>query len=419
MELNETYCQIAKDDITLRDDCRYFEIYGGRRSAKSHEVAAIIGLTASLQPGHFVPIIRKVAATLKDSVFAEYVSFFKTNGIPHEINKTDKEIILPNGSRFRAFGLDDVEKLKSLKDATIIHVEEANEITEDDFDSIDAGLSPGNYTGRIVLTHNPVPQIPGSMHWIQRRFLQTEHELSKAKIIDTPSGKALILRTWYKDNAFCPEATVKVLEGYKETNPEKYKLWALGEFTKLEGVVYTNWDIVKDVPAGVQSIGCGLDFGFSADPAACVRIWLHKEELYLKQLVYNTDLTNTDLVRAMKEAGVSENETITADSAEPKSIEDLKRAGFRMIRGVQKRANYKEDMANRIRSYKIHIIEGSTDLIREISTYSWARDRMGKQLPKLQDGDDHALDAMLMRMHDYLDNKVHTPEVNIRRLARF
>ena len=157
MDLNETYCQIAKDDLTLRDDCRYFEIYGGRRSAKSHEVAAIIGLTATIQPGHFVPIIRKVAATLKDSVFAEYVSFFRTNGIPHEINKTDKEILLPNGSRFRAFGLDDVEKLKSLKDATIIHVEEANEITEDDFDSIDAGLSPGNYTGRIVLTHNPVP----------------------------------------------------------------------------------------------------------------------------------------------------------------------------------------------------------------------------------------------------------------------
>ena len=245
MQINETYCQIAKDDMTLRDDVRYFEIYGGRRSAKSHEVAAIIGLTALREPNHFIPLIRKVAATLKDSIFAEYVSFFKTNDIPVIINKTDKEIILQNGSRFRAFGLDDADKLKSLKNATIIHIEEANEITEDDFDSLDAGLSPSLYPGRIVLTHNPVPQIPGSMHWIQRRFLQKEHELSKSVTFATASGKALILRTWYKDNAFCPASTIQVLEGYKETNPEKYKLWALGEFTKLEGVVYTNWDIVE------------------------------------------------------------------------------------------------------------------------------------------------------------------------------
>jgi len=415
VEINEAYTQIADDDLLLRTDCRYFEVYGGRRSGKSHDVAAIICLTALRQAGHFIPIIRKVGATLKDSVFAEYVSFFRTNNLPHEVNKTDKEITLPNGSRFRAFGLDDADKLKSLKDATIIHVEEANEITEDDFDSLDAGLSPGNYPGRIVLTHNPVPQIPGSLHWIQKRFLQTEHELSKAKVIETPAGKALILRTWYKDNAFCPESTIKVLEGYKESNPEKYKLWALGEFTKLEGVVYNNWDIVKQVPEGVQSIGCGLDFGFSADPAACVRVWIHRDELYIQQLVYSTDLTNTDLVKAMRESGVQEKEIITADSAEPKSIEDIKREGFRMIRGVKKRANYKEDMANRIRSYKIHILEGSTDLIREISTYSWSRDRMGKQLPKLQDGDDHALDAMLMRMHDYWgDNKIKPATVSLR-----
>ena len=91
---------------------------------------------------------------------------------------------------------------------------------------MDAGLSPNNYPARIFLTHNPVPQIPGSLHWIQKRFLQVPHELSKA-VVD-PTTNALILRTWYKDNAFCPEASRKVLEGYKETNPEKYKLWALG-----------------------------------------------------------------------------------------------------------------------------------------------------------------------------------------------
>lgn len=414
MQINEVYTQIADSNLNLRTDVRYFEVYGGRRSAKSHEVSAILGWTAYCQSGHFIPLIRKVGATLKDSIFAEYISFFKTNNIPHTVNKTDKEITLPNGSRFRCFGLDDADKLKSLKDATIIHIEEANEITEDDFDSLDAGLSPTNYPGRIVLTHNPVPQIPGSMHWIQKRFLQIEHEISKA-IINKPAN-ALVLRTWYKDNAFCPQETIKVLEGYKESNPEKYKLWALGEFTKLEGVVYTNWDIVKEVPEGIvhDSIGCGLDFGFSNDPAACVRVWINGNDIWLKLLVYKTGLTNDDLYNELIQSGVTKNEIVTGDSAEPKTIEDLRRRGLRGIRPVKKRANYKEDMANRIRSFAIHLIEGDTDIIREMSTYSWARDKNGKQLPKLQDGDDHALDAFIMRMVDYYgDNKMHVSEVSL------
>lgn len=414
MQINEVYTQIADKRLFLRDDVRYFEVYGGRRSAKSHEVAAIIGWTAYNQAGHFVPLIRKVGATLKDSIFAEYVSFFKTNNIPVQINKTDKEITLPNGSRFRGFGLDDADKLKSLKNATIIHIEEANEISADDFDSLDAGLSPQNYKARIVLTHNPVPQIPGSMHWIQKRFLQIEHSLSVAVINE--KANALILRTWYKDNAFCPEETKKVLEGYKDTNPEKYKLWALGEFTKLEGVVYTNWDIVSAVPEGIihDSIGCGLDFGFSNDPAACVRLWVKGSEMWIKQLVYKTGLTNEDLYAELKAAGVTDREIVTADSAEPKTIEDLRRRGIRGIRPVKKRANYKEDMANRIRAFKIYLIEGDTDIIREMSTYSWARDKNNKQLPKLQDGDDHALDALIMRCHDYFgDNRMHTASVSL------
>ena len=415
ISLNKTYSQLATPSMTLREDCRYFEVYGGRRSAKSHEVAAILGITAATQPGHFIPVIRKVGATIKDSVFSEYLAFFATAGILHSVNKTDKEIQLQNGSRIRGFGLDDAEKLKSLKGATIIHVEEANEISEDDFDSIDAGLSPTNHPGRIVLTHNPVPQIPGSMHWIQRRFLQCEHELSKAKEIELPGGKALVLRTWYKDNAFCPESTRKVLEGYKETNPEKYKLWALGEFTKMEGAVFNRWDVVLKVPEEVApvSIGVGLDFGFSNDPSAGCRVWIRGNDLWAKLHVYKTGLSNQMLYDELRGAGVTDRDIISADSARPDIIDDLYRKGFRGIRGVKKRANYKEDIATRLQDYNIHLIEGDTDAIKEISTYSWARDKNGKQLAKLQDGDDHFIDSLIMAMAEYWgDTYMHVPEVS-------
>jgi phage terminase large subunit len=410
IKINAVYQQLFKAG-GLRDDCRYFEVYGGRRSGKSHDVVQAISLTALSQPRHFVPIIRKVGATIKDSVYAEYLDFFTRNNIPVQVNKTDKEITLPNGSRIRGFGLDDAEKLKSLKGATIIHVEEANEITEADFDSIDAGLSPNQYPGRIFLTHNPVPQIPGSLHWIQARFLQHPHELSKVSIIETPTGRALVLRTWYKDNAFCPEATKRVLEGYKDTNPEKYKLWALGEFTKLEGVVFRNWDIVSCVPGEVypESLGIGLDFGFSGDPTAAVRVWVREStrEIWLQQLVYSTDLYNTDIYNALKAAGVGPYEEVTADSARPDIIGDLYRMGLNGIKGVKKYSGYKEDIAMRLQGYQIHVTEESTDIIKELSTYSWARDKNGKQLPKLQDGDDHGIDGFIMKM------AMHTGERSI------
>jgi phage terminase large subunit len=295
VQINAVYKPLIRSG-RLRGDIRIFEVYGGRRSAKSYDVTQILCLTALQEPGHFIPLVRKVRATIKDSNFAEYLDFFIRNDIPVRINKTDLEITLPNGSRFRGFGLDNAEKLKSLKGATIIHIEEGNEITEDDFDSLDAGLSPAKYPGQIVLTHNPVPEIPGSPHWIRRRFIEpTPHKLGEPAI----NGNTMVLRTYYAHNRFCPQATRDVLEGYKLTNPEKYKLWGLGEFTRMEGLVFTRWDIVPAVPADIlhDSIGVGLDFGFSVDPSAAVRVWTREatREIWIKQLVYSTDLVNEEL----------------------------------------------------------------------------------------------------------------------------
>lgn len=410
IEINSVYRQLFGEDSTLRKDVRYFVLYGGRRSAKTHDGAVSpLTITALTEPGHFVPCIRKVAATLKDSVFSELTAFKRAHDIPGTINKTDKEITLPNGSRFRGFGLDDPDKLKSLSQATCIWIEEANELSESDFDSIDAGLSPSKYPGRIILTFNPIPQIPGSMHWLQRRFLQCPHELSKAYI--DQNTNALVLRTWYKDNRFCPPETIKVLEGYEKTNPELYKLWALGEFTKLEGVVFDNWDIVDKVPDGIvnDSIGVGLDFGFASDESGAVRLWLNGNDLYVKELVFKTGLFPEMLYRELVDSGVGPYDHVVADSSRPDTIEDLKRRGLQGIVGVKKHPGYKEETAQQIKAYNIHIIEGSTNLIREISTYSWCRDKNGKQLPKLQDGDDHLLDPIIQVMSE-LNKK---PEFNI------
>jgi|WetSurMetagenome_2_1015567.scaffolds.fasta_scaffold07944_12 phage terminase large subunit len=397
---NKVYKQLFDTHNELRSDCRYFEVYGGRRSAKSHDVCQAICITAQSQPGHFIPLMRKVGDTCRDSIFAQYCNFFYEKGIGIHVNNTNMEITLNNGSRFRGFGCDNPEKLKSLVGATMFHLEESNEFDEEDFDSLDAGLSPAKYPARIFMTHNPVPQIPGSMYWFQRRFLQHPHELSKAVTFDTPTGRAFVLRTWYKDNAFCPEATKKVLEGYKETNPEKYKLWALGEFTKITGAAYKSWDIVPEVPPEVlpESAGIGLDFGFSNDPTAALRIWIRESthEIWIKQILYMTDLYPEMIYDKLCYAGVTPEDSIIADSARPDIISKLYDMGLAGIVGVTKHTGYKEEAVNQLQAYKIHIVEGGTDAIREFSTVCWARDKTDKPLPKLQDGDDHTTDCLEM-----------------------
>ncbi len=152
------------------------------------------------------------------------------------------------------------------------------------------------------------------------------------------------------------------------------------------------------MPDSAELIGYGLDFGFSADPAACVKVWGNKKEIWVKGLVYSTDLSNAELYDKIKEAGASR---IVADSAEPKSISELFRLGLRGIRGAKKRANYKTEVAKILQGMVIHLVDGDTDLQREFSTWCWDEDKTGKLLPRPKDGNDHYVDALIMLMHEY------------------
>lgn len=407
IQINKVYTQLF--DVLQDPSIRYVVVYGGRRSGKSWAIADILAYIAHNQPGHFICPIRKVGTSLKDSVYSNIRKSLLNFEIPFQENKTDKELRLLNGSRFRCFGLDDPEKLKSLEDASILWFEEVTESTENDFDSLDAGLSPQNFNAKIILSHNPVPLIIGELHWLQKRFLHVPHDISKL----TKQDDFAVLKTWYKDNAFCPDATKRVLEKYKETNPQLYEMWALGNFTILEGIVFDNWDVVKEVPENIDLWGYGLDFGFSIDPAAVLKIWGNKEDIYIQGMIYKTNLTNEDLSNEMTNAKITDKDLIIADSAEPKSIEDLYRKGFRRIRGVKKRANYKEDMVNQLRSYRIHLIDGDINLQKEFSTFCWAKDKEGKQLPKLQDGNDHYIDAFIMFMHETKYRRRNTATIRL------
>jgi phage terminase large subunit len=391
VRINKVYAQL------YNIHCRYMIVYGGRRSSKSVSVSQLLVRKACENVRHII-VMRKYATTIRLSVWLRIIGALDEAGMYREcdINKSDRVITLPNGSTFNFVGADDPQKLKSIERATDFWLEEANEFDEIDLDTIDAGLSASVIPScQIWLTFNPIPIIEVAMPWLARRFVAAiPHEMSTPKI----EGDICILRTWYKDNAFCPEPTIKLFKGYEKSNPELYKLWVLGVFTFLEGVIFKNWDVVDAIPEGVNKLGFGLDFGFADDPAAVVAAYRSHEELWLDELVYSRDLTNADLSLAMEAAGLKKYmDPGLADAAEPKSIRELNNYGW-VIMKCDKAPDYKRAAINYLKSFRIHITKRSVNMIREFSTWSWKKDKTsGKFLPVPVDGDDHTIDATIYR----------------------
>jgi phage terminase large subunit len=408
MKINKCYLQQFQ-----HHECRYYYEIGSRWSGKTFSVIQNNVIESINKPGLITVAARKTYASIRDSIFADYLNVLSSSNIPkglYTATVSPLAITFSNGSKVIFKGADNPEKIKGLSGIHRLILDELNEFTEQDFETFDLSIRGRKYDHKIFMCHNPVPIVPGDQYWFQRLFDPGTLQSGKPIVHHVKGlGDVSAMKTTYKQNAFVPDQVVSKLEGYKYTNPQLYKLWALGEYTQIQGAIYTNWDVVKSVPSGVDFWGYGLDFGFSNDPAALLKIWGTKTDIYIEGSLYRTGLTNRDLLDEMRKIKVDAYDTIIADSAEPKSIEEIYRGGFKGIKGVKKAANYKIDTIKVIQGYKIHIIEGDINLQREISTYAYQRDKEDRQLPKPQDGNDHYMDCLTM----FMRNKKGSARVSI------
>ena len=152
------------------------------------------------------------------------------------------------------------------------------------------------YPLKSYLMHNPVPLIPGSTLWFQKMFDKGNLKPGQpTRYTVNGLGRVCALKSTYKHNMFCPKLIRERLEGYKHTNPNLYELWTLGNYARVEGVILKNWDVVSKVPDNMDFWGYGLDFGFSIDPAALVKIWGNHTDIWTQGMIYSTGLDNEDL----------------------------------------------------------------------------------------------------------------------------
>ncbi len=182
-------------------------------------------------------------------------------------------------------------------------------------------------------------------------------------------------------------------ENIKQGTADNYmwEVYGLGKKARLEGVIFTNWDIVDSIPSEAKFIAYGMDFGYTNDPTTLIGLYMMDNELYFDELVYSTGMTNDDISLKLKELQIR-NEEIYADSAEPKSIEEISRRGFQ-VKPTKKGADSIKYGIDLLKGYKMHITKRSINLENELRKYKWAEDKTGKSLNSPVDANNDCIDA--------------------------
>ena len=384
---------------------RYRAVKGSRRSKKSKTMALWTIAKIMEYPLANMLVVRKVYRTLKDSCFTELKWAIKRLHVDAwwDIKESPLEMTYrPTGQKIYFRGLDDPLKITSIAvevgSLCWMWIEEAYEITsEPDFDTLAESMLgdlPEGLFKQITLTFNPWNE----KTWIKKRFF------------DTKAENILALTTNYKCNEWLSPEDIKVFEEMRLRNPRRYAVAGLGEWGIVDGLVYENWkeeafdiDTIRS-KAGVVS-AFGLDFGYTNDPTALFCGLLDRDEkrLYVFDEIYEKGLSNKRIAEKIEEMGYSK-ERITGDSAEPKSIDELKSHGLR-IKGAKKGKDSVKNGIQWIQDLEIIVHPQCVNFLTEISNYTWDTDKFGAKLNEPIDDFNHLMDAMRYALEKYIAEK--------------
>lgn len=378
----------------LKDYDTFTEVhYGGASSGKSHGVIQKVVFKAcqDWKYPRKVLFLRKVGATVYDSIFEDVKQCLDTWKLLDKckVNNSAYRIELPNGAQFIFKGLDNPEKIKSIKGISDVVMEEASEFTLDDYTQLTLRLRDKKHKKRqIFLMFNPVSKA----NWVYNAFF-----------IKTPKN-TVVYQTTYKDNRFLDAVTRENIEELANRNEAYYKIYALGEFATLDKLVfpkYTKSLLNKDDLRQITSY-FGLDYGFINDPSAFMHVKIDddRKRLYVVEEYVKKGLTNDKIAESITALGYAK-EQIRADSAEKKSNQELRNLGIPRVIDVQKGPGSVMQGIQYLLQYDWVVDERCVKLIEELENYTWKKDKKTNEyINEPVDSYNHCIDAIRYALQD-------------------
>lgn len=349
-------------------------IPGGTSAGKTYGIIPVLVDDAARNPGLEISIVSESIPHLRRGALRDFEKIMRASGRWQEgrFNKALLKYTFNNGSFIEFFSTDQPDRLRGAR-RNVLYINEANNV------SFESYLELAVRTSKTIwLDFNPTGEF-----WV-------DTELANDKDVE-------ILKLTYLDNEAAPEAAVKEIEKARQKAKTSdfwanwYKVYGLGERGILQGVVFSNWQTIPAIPSEAQLIGCGLDFGYTNDPSALIEVYNYNGKRILNERLYSTGMHNKDIATYLPKC------TIWADSAEPKSIDEIFRLGHD-IRGATKGRDSINFGIQVMQNQQYLVTQKSVNLIKELRSYCWDKDKTGTTLNKPVDKWNHAIDAI--RYHE-------------------
>ena len=343
---------------------------GGTRSGKTYSILTALIELCHKNSGLVITICRKTFPALRATAMRDFFEILNNEDIynPDLHNKSDATYQLW-GNMVEFISIDQPQKVRGRK-RDVLFINEANEINLEDWRQLLLRT-----TGRVLIDYNPSDEF----HWIYEEVI--------------PREDAEFFRTTYKDNPFLPESVVMEIERFKTADENFWKVYGLGERGTSTATIFTHWKEINQIPNEYKLLTTGVDFGYTNDPTAIVRVYTDGHGFAVDEICYATRLTNSDIAKVLRDNEVNRSDVVICDSAEPKSIDEIHAHGFN-THGARKGKDSVKNGIQFLHSRPLLVTARSVNLIRELRNYKWKEDKNGKQLNEPVDSFNHAIDAM-------------------------
>jgi len=336
--------KIFEKNLSALSDNHIIVNKGGTRSGKTWSLLQLCAVLAQWDKDILISIVGETMPFLKRGVIRDFKSMLGGAWNADKWNATDMVYTFDNGSRIEFFSADNEGKVHgSARD--VLYINECYFVDWEIYRQLEVRTR-----GPILLDYNP-----------RARFWVDDQLLGRPKV-------ALIHST-FNDNPYLSERQRQAIMAYKDSDPNWWKVYGLGETGSVEGLVYTNWQIVSSIPSTFKREFYCIDFGFTNDPTAILKVCLSGGELWVQELAYQTAMLNSDIVQVLQNNNVRRGAEIVCDSAEQKSIKEINNlGGFRAVACSKGKGSIVAGISA-VQGYKLNVTQRSLGIIEELRKY--------------------------------------------------